>query len=223
MPPVRVFENGEVYHVMNKSIAGYKIFNSSRDYTRVVQMFRYFSSANPLPKFSQFLEHELTKQLGFEKYFEDEFRDSKNHVQIIAFCLMPTHIHLVVKQLRRNGISTFMSNTLNSYTRYFNTKYKRKGPLWVGRFKSVLVRTDEQFYHLTRYVHLNPVTARLRDKSEDWEWSSYQEYVATQEIFYPLCQFRELLDMKPKEYQLFVEDQIDYQRELAEIKHLMLE
>lgn len=189
----------------------------------MAQMLRYFSSVGPLPKFSQFIEHEITKQLGFEKYFEDEFRDSKNYIQIIAFCLMPTHIHLVVKQLRNNGISTFMSNALNSYTRYFNTKYKRKGPLWVGRFKAVLVTADEQLSHLTRYVHLNPVTARLRDKSEDWEWSSYQEYVATEEISYPLCQFRDFLDMKPRAYQSFVEDQIDYQRQLADIKNLILD
>lgn len=223
MPPARIFENGEVYHVMNKSIAGYKIFTSPRDYIRMVQMLRYFSSASPLPKFSQFLQHELTKELGFERYFEEEFRDGKNHIQIIAFCLMPTHIHLVVKQLRRNGISTFMSNMLNSYTRYFNTKYKRKGPLWVGRFKAVLVESDEQLSHLTRYVHLNPVTAKLRDRSEGWDWSSYREYTANRKIRYPLCQFQELIHMQPREYQLFVEDQASYQRELAEIKHLVLE
>jgi putative transposase len=77
---------------------------------------------------------------------------------------MPTHIHLVLRQLKDGGISKFMSNILNSYSRYFNIKHNRKGPLWEGRFRKVLVGSDEQLLHLTRYVHLNPVTACLVDK-----------------------------------------------------------
>ena len=70
-----------------------------------------------------------------------------------------------------------MRRLLNSYTRYFNEKIKRKGPLWEGRFKKVLVNSDEQLLHLTRYVHLNPVSAGIVEKPEDWPCSSYREYI----------------------------------------------
>jgi hypothetical protein len=63
---------------------------------------------------------------------------------------MPTPFHLVLGQAADQGIFRFISNTQNSYTRYFNTKPGRKGPLWEGRSKSVLVKADEQLPHLTR-------------------------------------------------------------------------
>ncbi len=74
---------------------------------------------------------------------------------------MPTHIHLILKQLKEDGISAYMSKILNSYTCYFNRRTKRKGPLWESRFKRVEVTSDEQLLHLTRYIHLNPVTAHI--------------------------------------------------------------
>lgn len=216
-------EAGEVYHVMNKSIAGFKVFHSNKDYLRMMYMIRYFQVSTLLPKFSRFLQLKEITEKGFEPALKDFVEGSKQHVQIISYCLMPTHIHLVVKQLTKNGISIFMANLLNSYARYFNTKYKRKGPLWVGRFKSVLVRKDEQLLHLTRYVHLNPSTSELVKKSEDWPHSSYKEYIEPKKVAYPLCQFHDLIDMKPREYKSFVNDYADYQRELAKIKKLALE
>lgn len=213
---------GQIYHIMNKSIAGYKIFNTQHDYQRMQQMLRYFSIAEKLPKFSQFLEREEIKTLGLEACLEKYFGGAKYHVQPIAYCLMPTHLHIVVKQLRPNGISTFMSNTLNSYSRYFNLKHKRKGPLWVDRFKDVLVKTDEQLLHLTRYLHLNPTTAGLTKRPEEWLWSSYHEYT-TKKVTHPLCRFSELLNITPAQHRNFVNDHIDFQRELGKIKKLLLE
>lgn len=223
MPSERLFTNGEVYHVMNKSIAGYKIFISQKDYRRFEQALRYFAIAEKLPKMSEFLDRVDVEKVGFEKCLEEYFGDAKRHVQIIAYCLMPTHIHLVLKQLQDHGISTFMSNILNSYTRYLNTKQKRRGPLWVGRFKSVHVETDEQLTHLTRYLHLNPTTADLIAKPEDWQWSSYHEYAHPDTVQHPLCQFSDQINMNPKSYKKFTEDQQDYQRELGTIKKIALE
>jgi len=214
---------GEVYHVMNKSIAGFKIFNSDNDYLRMQRMMIYFQTAELLPKFSQFLELKHIREDGFETAFREIASDSKQHIQIIAYCFMPTHLHLVTKQLIKNGISTFMANILNSYARYFNTKYERKGPLWVGRFKNVHVDTDEQLLHLTRYIHLNSTIAKLVNKAEDWKWSSYKEYINPKSIEHPLCKFSEFIDMKPTTYRKFVEDEVDYQRELTQIKKLTLE
>lgn len=222
-PRKDLLDVGETYHVMNKSIAKFKIFNTDKDYLRMKRMMMYFQISELLPRFSRFLELKQVREDGFETTFADFSKDSKQRVQIISYCLMPTHVHIVLKQLTKNGTSTFMANLLNSYARYFNTKYKRQGPLWVGRFKNVLVSKDEQLLHLTRYVHLNPVTAKLVDRADDWKWSSYKEYSKPKLTEHPLCQFRELVIMRPAEYQKFVVDQVDYQRELAQIKKLVLE
>lgn len=212
----------QVYHVMNKSIAGYKIFNAAADYQRMIQLIRFFQLDAPLPKFSQFLHSAYVTRHGFEQTLQEWHAEQKRHVQIIAYCIMPTHLHLILKPLQKNGATFFLSNILNSYTRYFNTKHNRRGPLWVGRFKNVSVKTDEQLLHLTRYLHLNPVTARIVSQPEKWQYSSYREYTIHGEPF-PICQYEGLFEIDPAEYQKFVKDHIAYQRELAVIKKLALE
>lgn len=208
---------------MNKSIAGYRIFNTTSDYERMLQVLEYFTVADRLPKFSYFLQRSKDVGKTFSSYFDQCFPKPKRLVKIIAYCFMPTHFHLILTSLTKNGIATMMSNVLNSYARYFNVKHERHGPLWVGPFKNVHVDSDEQLWHLTRYLHLNPVTARLVAKPERWFFSSYLEYVTPSKVKRPLCEYNDLLDVQPRLYRFFVEDQIDYQRELAQIKHLVLE
>ncbi len=135
---------------------------------------------------------------------------------------MPTHFHLILKQLQNNGISDYMRKILESYSSYFNMKHKRKGPLWESKFYNILVKDDEQLLHLTRYIHLNPVTAKLVDKPKDWEFSSYKEFYSRENNFYRICQFNNILEINPLSYRKFVNDRISYQRELAKIKRLLI-
>jgi len=117
-----------------------------------------------------------------------------------------------------------MGNVLNSYSRYFNTKHKRGSPLWKGKFKNVLVETDEQLLHLTRYIHLNPTSAGLVKKPEEWPYSSYLEYLGKIKKMDRICSYEDLMDISPSSsYKNFVESRISYQRELEKIKHLILE
>jgi len=143
-------------------------------------------------------------------------------VRIISYCLMPTHIHLVLQQLQDGGITKFANQILKSHSKYFNVKYKRKGPLWEGRFKSVAVDKDEYLLHLTRYIHLNPVTACFVNKPEEWPYSSFMEYLTTSNKR-GICDYNDILDIKAKAYRDFVEDRIDYQRKLSLLKKLWLE
>lgn len=216
-------EMGETFHVMNKSIAGFKIFNSSNDYQRMLQALEYFSIADQLPKFSYFLNRSKESGKTFEEYLDQCFPNPNRRIQIVAYCFMPTHFHLILIAKKRNGITDAMHDAISSYSHYFNIKHKRRGPLWVGPFKNVLVESDDQLWHLTRYLHLNPVTAHLVDKAEDWQFSSYPEYINPSLVSRRLCDYKELLEIKPHSYKKFVEDQKDYQRELAIIKHLTLE
>ncbi|MEA3560953.1 MAG: transposase [Candidatus Omnitrophota bacterium] len=208
---------GEIYHIFSKSIADFEIFKNISECERMKNLFKYYNLEAQL-RFAMF------KKLSNEKdSFQKHLAKKEKLIEIIAYCLMPTHLHLVLKQSKEKGISIFMSNILNSYTRYFNIKIKRKGPLWEGRFRRVLVRTDEQLLHLTRYVHLNPVTAYLVNKPQDWQFSSYKEYLGEVEDGERICNYSGILDVTPQGYKEFVNSHIDYQRELARIKDLLLE
>ncbi len=207
---------GQIYHVFTKSIAGFRIFRNKRDYERFIEMFKFYRHKSVPVKFSEY--EELADR---DLYYETKIKNLEFLIDIIAYCIMPTHFHLVLKQLLENGITIFLKNLLDSYTRYFNIKYERKGPLWQGRFKSVLVDNNEYLMHLTRYIHLNPVVDELVEKPEDWNYSSYREYV------YPrsdgLCSFSTYIEFKPEEYKKFVENHKEYLDSLKEINHLILE
>lgn len=209
---------GQVYHICNKSIAGFKIFNSNPELSRMKETVSYYLYQNHQSKFSK------RKKSGEENNKNAAFLSEKDKLaNLVAYCIMPTHIHLILKQLKENGISIFMGNILNSYTRYFNIKHNRKGHLWESEFKNVLVETDEQLLHLTRYIHLNPTTAYLANKPQDWPFSSYREFLFKVEEDNKICDFKDLFDINPVSYRKFVEDLISYQRELEKIKHLLLE
>ena len=182
---------------------------------------KYYQRKNLPQKFSDFIEN-LSDQELREK-LKGLIEEKDKLVDIVAYSLMPTHIHFILKQLDDAGISRFMSNLLNSYTRYFNLTHGRKGPLWQGRFMSILVERDSQLLHLTRYVHLNPTTAGIVNRPEDWSYSSYREYLKTIPPEEQMCAYADLIDLSPQDYRKFVEDRISYQKELAVIKHLTLE
>jgi putative transposase len=140
-------------------------------------------------------------------------------VDVIAYCIMPNHIHLLLNQTQESGLSVFMSNMLNSYTRYFNVKHDRKGPLWESRPKKTLIDSDEQLLHVTRYIHLNPVTAYMADRPQDWVPSSYSEYVSCIKDQDRICKFRGLISMDRQAYRAFVEEGVKYQREMARCRN----
>jgi len=210
--------NGSIYHVFTKSIADYKVFRSIKDYKRMKEVIRFYRYERPPTKFSIYLTLK-----NKDKFFLKYLSEREKIVEIIAYCLMPTHLHLMITQLKDNGISFFMKNILDSYTRYFNIKNKRKGPLWQGRFKSVLLESNEQLYHLTRYIHLNPTTEGLVKRPEEWQYSSYNEYLNLNRDDEKICNYTKYLDIKPEEYRKFVESRMEYQKDLKKIKHLILE
>src|SRR5688500_10052071 len=96
---------GKIYHVMNKSIDGMEIFNSEADYLRFKKLIRFFSVKGIGVNFSQFLRTKEAKRDGFDAAFA-EISDGKSAcVQLIAYCLMPTHIHFALRQIDEDGVS----------------------------------------------------------------------------------------------------------------------
>lgn len=136
---------------------------------------------------------------------------------------MTNHFHFLVSQVKVGGISKFMAKFTNSYTKYFNTKHQRVGPLFQGIFKAVHVESDEQLIHLSRYIHLNPVTGFIvkPDELENYQWSSYPNYLKnlkSEEEKVVMDFFKSTQD-----YKKFVLDHADYQKKLKEIDFLTID
>ena len=98
------------------------------------------------------------------------------HLIIHAFCLMPNHYHIECETPRAN-LSEAMQWLNTSYTVYFNRRHKRSGHLFQGRYKALLVEKESYLSELNRYIHLNPLRAKLVKKIEDYRWSSYLVYL----------------------------------------------
>lgn len=137
---------------------------------------------------------------------------------------MPNHFHFLLKQLTDKGISKFMAKITNAFSHYFNTRHDRTGHLFQGNFGAVRIEDDEQFMHVSRYIHLNPVTSYLIaiESLVSYEYSSYPDYLSKPSGF---TNTKDILSYfkNPQGYRKFVEDQADYARKLDNIKHLALE
>lgn len=105
------------------------------------------------------------------KRYKEKFK-----IEIYAYCLMTNHVHLVIYD---NGqdISKFMQGLSLSYAIYFNKKYNRCGHVFQGRFTSLMVRSDEYFVYVSKYIHRNPVKANIVDDALQYNWSSFKAYI----------------------------------------------
>lgn len=109
-----------------------------------------------------------------------ESATERYHAVIHAYCLMNNHYHLLLETPSGN-LSQIMRHINGAYTTYFNTKRRRSGHLFQGRYKGILVEADEYAKELSRYIHLNPVRAGVAEKPEMYEWSSYAAYIGKKE------------------------------------------
>jgi putative transposase len=217
-----VFSNEQIYHVYNRGVEKRQTFMSKRDFQRATDTINYYRFMDTPKKFSDFLS--LPTELR-SVYFDNIHLNLNNHVEIIAYCLMPNHFHFLVKQKKEHGITQFMTKFTNSYTKYFNKKYKRVGPLFQGIFKAVHIENDEQLVHVCRYILLNPVTAYLVefDDLQSYQWSSYNEYFNFS--INSFCNTSLVKDLFPStpDFKQFLFDQVSYARQLDNIKHLTFE
>lgn len=208
--------NNNYYHLYNRGVAKQDIFKDAYDYRRLLMNFSYYLDDNLKSKLSI-----AKKDQNFRSYLQE--MPSKPLLEIVSYCLMPNHFHLLVKQIADNGITTFIRRALNSYTRYYNIRHDRIGPMFQGSFRAVDVKSNEQLIHLSRYIHLNPFVGNLCRKLDDFTWSSYKDFLTNKKT--RLSNPHLIIETigSSRRYQDFVEDHSDYARKMHNILKLTID
>lgn len=206
------FVSENFYHLFNRGVEKRIIFSDSRDYQRFLQTLYYYQFSGPKPRFST-----------HKKFKIKDFSHNPKIIDIICYCLMPNHFHLLIRQVKNGGVQEFVQKVINSYTKYYNTRHNRVGHLFQGVFKAVPAETNEQFLHVSRYIHLNPYVSNLTNNLETYQYSSYPAFI--RQINDTLCVKEPILNFfKDKtEYETFVSDHANYAKEIESFKHLLLD
>lgn len=133
------------------------------------------------------LYHIIFRGIGRQNIFEED-SDYEKLKQIIhrvkeetqfhlyGYCFMTNHVHMFIKEQQPGAISKIMTKILSHYATWFNIKYLRVGSLFASRYKSEPVEDDKYFISLVRYIHQNPVKAKMVSQTESYPYSSYHEY-----------------------------------------------
>ena len=159
----RIYSESGVYHVMLRGINRQDIFESEKDYIKFLYEIR---------------------RVAFS--VDETGRPMKPGLVVYAYCLMPNHVHLLVKELDVK-ISDAIKCISGSYAGYFNLKYEHVGHLFQDRFRSENVSDMEYFVTLLRYIHQNPIAAGLVDNVKDYRWSSWREFDPDLKSCVPVC------------------------------------
>ena len=169
---------GEYYHIFNRGVNKQLIFGEDRDRVRFLFLILYFQSklvfSNIVRCVKYYVQHRV---FNIDTEVIKEVVQNRE-IELVAFCLMPNHFHLILKELEPGGIGRYMQRVLNSYTKYFNTKYKKSGHLMSGPYKAVHVKDNRQLLHLSAYIHRNPRELKeWLNKERKYVWSSYMDMV----------------------------------------------
>ena len=212
---IKLYAANGYYHIYNRGVEKRLIFQDEEDYGVFLSYLKNYL----LPKD----EDNLRKQLANPNINAKErdqilkllrLNNFSDEITLIAYCLMPNHFHLLIKQNQPDSIDRFMNSLGTRYTMFFNHKNQRIGPLYQDVYKAVLVKSDEQMIYLTRYIHRNPAPEKPRKGKSIREVlfkqpSSYPEYLLKRQTEW--VQPKEILEFfsrtNPKfSYPAFVED-----------------
>ncbi|MDD5144689.1 MAG: transposase [Candidatus Pacebacteria bacterium] len=231
------FSEGHIYHIYNRGVAKNLICAKEDDLWRFLQGLCLFNdknnAANVLWKLAR-SRGELNLNI-LKEYIAENKKEPL--VRILAYCIMDNHFHLLVEEIQEGGIVRFMQRLGTGYARYFNNKHKRVGPLFQGRFKTVLVKEDMHLLYLLAYINvINPgqfIQPKLKEEGakdikkildgvEKYPWSSHLDYLGKREsIIIEKGLFSKMLPT-PKYYQDLVRNVLE-ERKYQQISHLAIE
>jgi putative transposase len=141
------FTPGEYYHIYNRGTEKRTIFKIATDFKRFLTLL--YAANGEKPVHLQLQGRTLKEIVALDR--------GETLIDICAYCLMPNHFHLLVRERVPGGISKFMQKLTTGYTMYFNKRHDRTGSLFQGKFKATHVSEDTYLKYLMAYIHLNPV------------------------------------------------------------------
>lgn len=158
------FSRGSIYHVYNRGVDKMNIFKKEYDFR--VFLFRLKENLFPNQKNEQSLSRQEKRRKPLPP----------NSFDLISYCLMPNHFHLLIQQKTDLPITKLISKVCTGYSMYFNKENERIGAVFQDQFKSVMIENNEQLLWTSFYIHKNPLEAKLVKYPEDYKWGSYPEY-----------------------------------------------
>jgi len=235
------FINNEIYHVVLRGLDNNLIFKDINDYYRGIFSIYELNNIKPVSiKYRREIRNRFKKSIrgrtSDNSIMMPDERDKS--VEILAFCFMPNHIHLLVKQIKDGGVTNFMRKVGTGYGGYFNRKYNREGHVFQNRFHAVHIEDDEQLITVFIYIHANPISLiepkwkklGIKDPEktinflENHKWSSYSDYIDKKN--FPSVSEREFLlkIMGGKQgCKDFIENWVRYKGEISKFANLVLE
>ncbi|MDP2930659.1 MAG: transposase [bacterium] len=232
------FVNDEIYHVVVRRIGDELLFMDTDDYYRGIFSIYEFNTSKPIEIYAQRRARQVRKKdTGGPTSFID---NREKLVEILAFSLMPNHVHLLLRQLIDRGITTFIRKIGSGYPIYFRRKHHQtgKGYFFQGKFTSVHIKSDDQLITVLTYIHTNPLSlielkwkegiVRNSQKAieflENYKWSSYQDYLGKKN--FPSVTDRDfMLEVigGEKAIKKTVNDWVRHKREIKGIDEIALE
>lgn len=172
------FASDEYYHLYNRGTEKRNVFSNPSDYRRFHLLLHLANSVAPVRIRDRKSGQGLTSAKTILSQFAEEISERLVHVG--AYCLMPNHFHMLVREIEPGNLSIFMQKLTTAYTMYFNKKYERVGALFQGTFKAKHVEDDGYLKYLFAYIHLNPI------KLINPDWQKTDRQIDPQKIFFYL-------------------------------------
>lgn len=170
---IRTYAENTIYHVYNRGVEKRKIFLDEQDYKVFLSYLKEYLSPPAKPEDVNKKVFRLRDRIfGAVPRLPNNYF---NQIDLLAYCLMPNHIHLLIKQNDdKYSLREFIHSLLLRYSMYFNKKYNRVGSLFQGKYKAIIVVDEKYLLHLSRYIHINPL-----EYTKDLinAYSSYAEYL----------------------------------------------
>ncbi len=212
----KVYSPESMYHIYNRGVDKRIIFEDEKDYAVFLSFLKYALLSEDEISRSKSVD---TTQISDSSRFNLRRAGLFGKVELVSFCLMPNHFHLLLYQYDVDGITRLMRSVATGYSLYFNKRHKRSGTLFQGRYKARMIDSQEYWDHISRYIHLNPL--EISDNLTSYQYSSYPYFVGDKSAKW-LRPGLVLDGFKSKqEYRQFVIGYIPKRKELKDIEHLL--
>lgn len=193
---VKTYAPNSFYHLYSRGINKDVIFKGEADYLFFISLFKRYLSTTP----AMYPKH-------------GKYKNFSKDIQLIAYCIMPNHLHLLIYQNTEKAMADLMRSIMTTYSKYFNLKYKHYGPVFQSRYLASMISKDAYLEHISRYIHLNPRQWRT------YPYSSARYYLDSMPPeWLKINKVLELFNNNYREYETFLKDYEGQKQIMEELK-----